>query len=653
MKRLVAFATVALVPLITTLNYAAEAPRSESDRLAVARAFVELMEQGYPGPELSDLDPWSLLKPLSLLGGTSPTVAEEDVRLRACLLTARRLRAERLSASIVQGEGWSQLVDSDEACAGLYESVHANHPQFCIVAAAQSARATLSAVRRRQLKERCAEPIATISRWEEALEQDSADAPEPNEMDALRSTFEQRYQEALATAWWRQRELDEAQRRCLDKSDCSACLGVLHQLYATGRAKEAAGIAAAMESTASDAGSCRQTLAIVAAWRHRFEDLEKQLSELTEPLPDWARELSLYSQLQSLATGTAGGQLPDFAGLFSAEPKRLLLRFAAEALARSARALNQPAAAPGTLAWLVKTSIQPEILVLGEPALAVGLTFLWALAPQATVFDFMDEVLRQAGDGVTSDVLTRVGIEVLSVATRESDVERLQQSLVILRRVVNAQGKSAPCHEAEFFLRFAEWLDGTLAGQKEAALRRYQDRLNVLRANLPRGAAPRIRGLTVLNLLAATLVRRAGTVHALKPYLDDLETRNVAYHILWVNQFLEQRQTARARAALRWCEAAADVPEAEAACQLWRAYLHELVGEPALADVARERAGAILGETLQTTLDAGFILLVEGERKVGFTLSDKGRLEFRSRYSPAFFLVPLPRLGTTAKMLVP
>ncbi len=653
MKLHVTALVLLLVFAYAAVHPAQSAPRAESDRLAVARAFVELMEQGYPGPSLTDLEPWALLEPLALLNGNGATATEDDVRLRACLLSARRLRIERLSTPVPEGQEWTQLVASDEACTRQYGAVHGNHAQFCAVAAAESARGELSPDRRKDLHARCAEPIVTISLWEEAVARKSPEPPDPNELDALRGPFEQRYQDALAQAWRRDRELESESQSCLERNDCSSCLRVLRQLYATSRAEEASRITAALEAATSATGSCRRTRATVAAWRHRWEELDQQLSGLAEPLPDWARELRFYRQLQSFAAGTGGDELPDLTGLFSSDSRRVLLHFAAEALARTAQALRQPADAPGTLAWLVKTTMEPEILGLGEPSLAVGLAFLWALASPATVFDFMDEVLRQSGDQVSGDVLTRVGIEILGVAAKDNDVERLQQALVILRSVVNGHGKKAPCHEAEFFLRFAEWLDETLAGQEEAAMRRFQDRLNVLRAKLPKCAAPRLRGLTVLNLLAAALVRRAGTVHALKPYLDELETRNVTYHILWINQFLEQRQTARARAALRWCEHQADVPEADAACQLWRVYLHELVGEPSPANEARQRAEAILGDLLGATVDAGFILLVEGERKVGFSLTAAGRLDFRNLYSPAFYFVPLPRLGGASHSLTP
>jgi hypothetical protein len=393
-------------------------------------------------------------------------------------------------------------------------------------------------------------------------------------------------------------------------------------------------------------------LATVAAWSQDWPELERQIGKLAEPLPDWAAELELYRTLQLIAAGEPAA-IPDLSSFFQNDPQGELLRFAAEALARSAAAFLRPIEVPAATAWLVEASLQPGVVAAGEPALAAGLAFLWALAPQETVFDFMDEALRQAGDEVTDDVVTRIAIEVLSVATRERNVERLQQALVLLRQVVNAERRQVACNEAEFFLRFAEWLDSTMAGENEKALRRFQDRLNVLRARLPKCATQRLRGLIVINLLAAAMVRKGGMVHELGPYLNDLRTRNVTYHILWVNQFLEQRQTARARAVLQWCDAAAQVPEATAACQLWRVYLHELVGEQGLADKARKKANEILGTELTSLAQGRILLLMEGVRRIGFALTPNGLLDYRATYSPAFFLVPLPRLAAIPEAISP
>jgi len=618
----------------------------------MVRAYVELMEQGYPGPAFSDLEPWALLQPLLLLDGTVESKAtEDDLRLRTCLLAARRLRIEQLSDRGPVGDDWDLLVQRVAACSRNYIAVHNNHAQFCAVAALESAMGKLSKRRRKSLNERCAEPIVSIGIWEDAIAQNLPDPPEPDEPDSVRSPFERAYQSALRKSWRLDREREAATLACTEEHDCSHCREVLRRLRATGQTAAATKIISAIGESATD--DCRQALATVAAWSQDWHELDGHLSGLAEPLPEWARDLALYRHLQSVAAGETGLVMPDFAQFFVGTSQEDLLRFAAEALARAAQAFRQPADVAGTAAWLVKTSMQPEIVAAGEPALAVGLAFLWALSPQETVFDFMDEVLRQTGDSVADAVVTRIGIEILSVAAREWDVERLQQALVLLRRVVDSERRRVPCHEAEFFLCFAKWLDLTMSGQNEKALRRFKDRLNILRARLPKCAAARLRGLTVINLLAAAMVQRGGAIHELGPYLSDLETRNVTYHILWANQYLEQRQTARARAVLQWCEHEALVPEATAACQLWRAYLHELVGEPALADDARGRATEILGDSLESTVKGRILLLVEGERRVGFALSSDGRLVFRTNYSPAFFLVPLPRVAAIPGTLSP
>lgn len=647
MKCIPHWLVLVLASFVVATPLASAEPRSESDRLAVARAFVELMEQGYPGPALTDLAPWALLRPFSLLDGTTAAASEDDLRLRACLLAARRLRIERLTRAGPQGADWDLLTQKSTACAQRFARVHVNHAQFCAVAALESARGNLARARRAALQERCAEPIVTISMWEHAVDRATSEAPEPDEPETERSPFERRYQTDLVGFWQSAHELRQAREACVDRGDCVRCRKVLRHYYTMGRTEQAHALAAIMAKATPETVACQQTLATVAAWRQDWEELHRHLESVAEPRPEWAYQLALYSQLQGLAEGSSQGSVaPNVEELFSSHAQPHLLRFAAEALARAAQAFRHPAEIPGTTAWLVKASLQPEVVAAGEPALAVGLTFLWALAPTETVFNFMDEVLSQAGDEASDDVVVRIAIEILSVATRENDVERLQQALVLLRRVVNAEEKRTPCHEAEFFLRFAEWLDGRMYGQNEEALRRFQDRLNILRVRLPKCASARLRGLTVINLLAAAMVRRGGTVHETGPHLEALKTRNVTYHILWVNQFLEQRQTARARAVIQWCEHEARAPEGEAACQLWRAYLHELVGEPAFGDVARARATEILGDRYAAAVARENLLLVEGERRVGFAVSPQGLLDFRTTYTPAFFLVPLPRLGT-------
>jgi hypothetical protein len=626
-------------------------PRAESDRLAVARAFVELMEQGYPGPEITDLAPWALAHPLALLEGQASTATEDDLRLRACLLLARRLRVERLKTRGRLDDGWERLAERGSDCAQHYSTIHANHAQFCAVAALESARGNLSAGRHGKLQERCAEPVVTISLWERAVESSLPDPPEPDAPDAVRSTFERHYQAALTAIWNSERAVANAQQLCKEKHDCTKCSKALRHLHLAGESDEVIALAKLLEEVAP-AGVCGQMLATVAAWRQDWPEFERHLGKLAQPLPAWAGELELYHTLQRIAAGDPV-TIPDLSRSFLENPQGELLRFAAEALARSAAAFLQPTKVPDATAWLVKASMRPEVVAAGEPALAAGLAFLWALASQETVFDFMDEALRQASDTVGDEVVTRVAIEILSVATRERNVERLQQALVLLRRVVNAERRRVPCNEAEFFLRFAEWLDMTMAGENEKALRRFQDRLNILRARLPKCASPRLRGLTVINLLAAAMARKGGMVRELGPYLNHLKTRNVTYHVLWVNQFLEQRQTARARAALKWCEAEAQVPEAMAACQLWRAYLHELVGEPGPADIARKKAKEILGDELDSISQGRILLLMEGVRRVGFALTPDGFLDYRATYTPAFFLVPLPRLATIPRVISP
>ncbi len=642
---------VVLAGIFAIGSFALAAPRAESDRLAVARAFVELMEQGFPGPGLEDAEPWALTKPLALLEGQTVTATEDDLRLRACLLLARRLRIERVNQRGRQGDDWEQLAQLGSSCAQHYATIHDNHAQFCAVAALESARGKLSPRRREKALERCAEPIVTISRWEQAVISNLPDPPEPNEPDALRTVFETRYQAALADSWQTEHDFGKARLSCQKEHDCASCRKALRHLHRAGKPDEAVALAGRLEE-AKPKGACLQTVATIAAWSQDWPELQRLLSSLEQPYPAWAAELELYQTLQLIAAGEAAA-VPDLSTYFRDNPEGALLRFAVEALARSAAAFLQPSKVPNATAWLVKASMAPDIVSAGEPALAAGLAFLWALAPQETVFDFMDEALRQAGDTVSDDVITRVAIEILSVATRERNVGRLQQTLVLLRRVVNAESRKVPCNEAEFFLRFAEWLDSTMAGENEKALRRFQDRLNVLRARLPKCAAPRLRGLTVINLLAAAMVRKGGTVHELGPYLNDLKTRNVTYHVLWVNQFLEQRQTARARSVLQWCEAEAKVAEAKAACQLWRAYLHELVGEPGPADVARKKAESLLGDDLQAVAKGRILLLLEGVRRVGFALAPDGYLDYRATYSPAFYLVPLPRLAAIPGAISP
>lgn len=567
----------------TPAPYNAEAPD-----IALARAFVDLMETGYPGPDFSHLAPWAILRPLALLDARNgPDAPAFGLHLRACLLAARAGRIARLQGQPI--DGWSQVGEAVASCRGAYRTTREGHASFCLAAALESTLEPLPPEMMAAVTRRCPPSIAVIAGVEQwAMSSRIPPAPEIP-ADVLFNEFEARYLSALQD----------------DDPGPHA-------------------------SPSANAGT-------------------------RELLPD--DERAVFDRLQAVAAGeavTIDDLLAQTPPPFADRADGPVLRLAARAMVRAARTFQDDSSLAATASWLVEATLAPEVVAVGEPALAVGLAFIWALLPESAVLDFIDQFLRRPAHPASPEVVFRVALEIVTMAARNQDAELLQQSLVLLKQSVKAPLLSPQKRfEAEFFLRFGEWLDGRLTGRAEDALRRFQDRALELHARIPKRAEDRVRSLVTLNLLAAASARQRGVVHELEPHLHPLATRNTTYHILWISQFLEQRQTARAQAVVEWCLAGAHQAAAKAACHLWDAYYHELISERAQALEARDKASALIQTTSFYTDTTNLLLLVEGERRVGFVPAPEGRLRLRTSYSPALYLVPLPRLSAMGNSLAP
>ncbi len=557
--------------------------KSEAPAIALARAFVDLMETGYPGPRLHHLAPWAIMRPLDLLAQHKSAGNNKlDLHLRACLLAARALHAATLNG---HSDQWIPVEEAVTHCRKTYRDVGEGHASFCLVAAMETTFNPLPQSLATAVTRRCPPAITAISSVEEwAMSPRTAPTPEIPP-DILFTDFETRYLAAL-------------QRPAPQSSP--------------------------------DNGSAPS-------------------------LPE--DERAVFDRLQAIAAGEAeeiDDLLEQTPPPFAKRQNGPLMRFAARALARTTCAFQDDRRSAETAAWLMEATLAPEIVAAGEPALAIGLTFLWALLPESTVLDFMDEFLGRPGTPAPPAVVFRVALEIITVAARNQDAERLQQGLVLLRQSVkNPQLLPSQRFEAEFFLRFGEWLDGRLAGHADDALRRFQDRTLELHARTSKGTEDRVKSLITLNLLAAASARQRGVVHELEPHLQHVNARNTTYHILWISQFLEQRQTARAQAVVEWCLAGTHELAPLAACHLWDAYYHELVSEREQALEARDKANTLIQKTSFYRDSTNLLLMVDGERRVGFAPTPDGHLSLKTSFSPALYLVPLPRLASIDNSLAP
>ncbi len=624
---------------------------------ATATAFVELVEEGFPGPGLEGLTTWVLLRPFELMAELSADARGlEELRLRACTNLARaELAASVRAIRLTGGEGVRQ--DALTSCRAAAAAIHDHHPFFCSAAAMLSAAGGLSETQRGQVTRRCPAELEVLVSLERLVRDPGRADPVPRmEADATPTPLVRRYVAALQDALLRLRAVAAERSACLERGRCSLCGRALRHAWLEGTPAEAEELAGKVAALAGD--PCRRERINVLAWRQQWDRLSAGLDSLAQPWPGWAWNLALYRDLQQAAAGTAGTTTAAVrktaAEALADSPDGPLRQLAVEALLRTAAAFRQETTPESVTGWLVGAALAPEVTAAGDAAVGVALAFLWALADAETVVPFMDEALRRQELAVKPRVRLRVAQELLTLAVRTMDAERVLQAKVLLERILDGPREDpALVAESEAFFYFAEWMDRSLEGKCAEGMRRYVDHQRDLLARLPPDAPGRLRSMVALNLLAGTLCRRRGTLHELDSYLGGVSARNTAFYVLWIHQFLETRRTARARAALEWCLRDAEEPVARAACLAWGAYMHELAGEQEQAADFLRQADELLSGSLEDALRTGNLVLSQGERRVGFSLMADGELRLAVDFSPAFFLVPLPRLDLRAPSVSP
>lgn len=595
----------------------ADAALNSTERVDLARAYLGLFEDGFPGPDLAAISPGLAVVPLVLLGSADKDSGEAtgELHLQACLFAARYDRYYRLA----RPEGCAGTADLDvevrhlgefvQECQEVAGKVRRNSPLYCLAAPILSATDSLGRRDAVDLTSRCSPDAALIAALEKTVGHGKHDRAELSDAMELAlalegNWFERRYVEALVQEVGRFVATAEQVARCEKKRGCDDCRKAARALLDAGREEEAGRILSLMQEQEGEAGCLKDAL-ILIAWHQDWRKLEVGAEKLPVPPPDWYLRLDLYRLLLAIAAGqgdpVAAQALIDKS--YGGSKRHCLFTLVLQTLRRTAEVFAE------------------------EEQLA-----------------FLDGFLT--GSAVRDcATLHRVALEILFMALESGSTDRLMQSLVLLDRAWDSCREEPELRDdLEAFRQVARWADRNWAGDTPKAQVSLKNSSRALLTTIV-GSSRRTRSMVLLNLLASTVLSRHTVMPDMKAFLSRVEVRSVPYYVAWLYYYLHKRQTARAYAISRLCEKVASAGMERGICALWQASIHDLAGRHSAAGEALAQARREMGDRYEDARGGGAVLVLQGERRVRVVLDREGELHIDSGQSPLAVLVLLPRPG--------
>jgi len=638
-----------------------------TERLELAEAYLNLFDEGFPGPSLFELGPEVIRAPIVILdsiesGGRSDR--HPEVEMRACLAAARCLRllqlANRAEANRSNGpnDGLSMLKKAVSRCSDSSSGVGKNNSMFCSAAGVRAVTAKVSARTLLTMERRCGPMEAALARLENAISRELPELPGVPVLE--RSTwFERGYASELTGLALKRRRLKNNTGRCTETGDCKACRLAARELYLQGQNDRAGNLVTLMAGEDSR-GKCEKEAMILLAWRQdwsRFDELNQRLPEPVEP---WAEKLSLYRAILLGSLGDGDQPLEESAmehldKVYSGQAEYETMKLAIWGLERLTAVLRGESSANAQVNEFLLYSRRPEIRARPGDTFPILLTLISGLADAGTLVSFMDEFLSDQQAASDCRTITQAALEILSIALRDRDADRLQQAIVLLDKVRSTCTDMVVHGEVEVFQHFANWADLRLSKKPRDALVNLKHRSQSLVLRQPKEVRQEVRSMLILNLLAAILATRQECAPDIPSFLEDVTERTAAYYVLWVYHLMHQRRRAEAYAVSRLCERVAPRDEQRGACLLWQASIHDLLGRRKIADeLAREGrrlcSGSVKSETVSAAAtgltDSQVVCLLKGDRKLRIVLDWEGELTVASAYSPRFILILLPHLAS-------
>lgn len=624
----------------------------DTERLDLAEAYLSLYDGGFPGPEIDDIGTAPVLAPLVLLrsiGLPHRGSGYRGAELRACVFVARYLRLHLLAngeRTLAAGDSsaLSLLAEAVQGCEQEFKVASEGDPQFCPVLALKAARAQLPVKLLESARRLCGPVQQALFALEQAIYLGEEQLPTIPVLEPA-TWFERHYAASLAKAERARRELYALAAACNDKGDCEVCQLAMRGFYTR---EDDAMAGQLLKRTISDqgTGACLREAAAVLAWRQDWGALDEVVGGLPEPVPPWARRLNLYA---ALVRGTLGNNegLADpallLAELYGEQPGYVVRELAVWGLGRLADVFQGHADAALVVEQILEQGRRPEIRAGLMRTFSLLLTFLSALTDDQTTMAFMDDFLSDRVAAWDCETVTEAAFEVLAIAAKQKDADRLQQALVLLGRARETCTDPARIAEIEAIKLFAGWADLRLSNRPKDALVELKNRSRQLVLRLPKGVRESIRSMTVLNLLAAILATRQEAAPNIPSFLEDVHRRGIQYHVLWVYHLTQQRRRTEAYAVSRLCELVANRPEEQGGCLLWQAWVHDLSGRRSLADSLEKLGGDLIPPGPGVVTDRYVVCMLGGSRKVKLSFDWSSDFRVESAWIPDFSLLLLPQ----------
>jgi hypothetical protein len=640
---------VVVAGCFTAVSWASELPVMSP--LDQAEAYLELINEGFPGPGIDAVTTRDVLYPLSLLTRTTKAAHQEKeqlVRLRACVLLGRW----RLLRIVQSGAGLALPPDEEKAvneawvgCRSLPKISNPESSLYCWSMNLVSLTVDWSKKTAHRVELKCSEFAVALARLEAITRRISLTAKVEEEdlsvpLDGTISWFERAYGQALAQGLAQRLKLAAQVAHCKESKECESCRKVVQGLFGIGEDELATAILNQM--TRPDMSTvCRQQVLLLYSWSQDWESFDALLAGVPEPRPEWSLAPEIYRLLHRADVTVENARMQVLLGSLANRADGPQLVYGIQALLVAKEVFGKTRSASEGIDWLTKKALALAEKDGRHEVLAVALTFLSAMADGETLISFMDSFLRV--DGVSGDcaVLSRIALEVLAVALHNRDVSRLQQAMVLLKQVrEQCLDNVIQLGRIDVYLLLVRWADRQMAGEPEQALtilkNQSRDVLVRLSARIDRG----IRTMLVSNYLTAAACCKSKPGHNLTGFLHEVEYLNGAGHAHWIQKYLGQKRYARAHVIVERCLAETVSAREHAGCLFWKAALARTLGNDQQARQSRLEAEELLGQGLDKPMPALFF--ADGERRASVFVDWNGELRISTGFLPLYFLIPMP-----------
>jgi len=625
-------------------------PQFDGDeRAGLARAYIELAEDGFPGPHIPDFPRGVVAGALWMLDQIpvpQRPVDHADLVLRGCILLARQQRVLELAYDAPGndglGAGWAAR------CLGLADSVPKAEPAWCAAAAVRAALGPLPPDEVKAVPIRCQPADSAAVLADLALRAGELDRINLLLPDIEGSWFQREYGIALGNAARQKKRLDRLTVRCGSRQDCASCRAVAQAHFLAG--EEAEGLAAVDALARSSSDHCAREAATLLAWRQDWSTLDRLFPDGKGPDEAWWHRISLYRRLSELTA--LQGVDPDpsrtaalVRGACREQGSCPLLETAVLGLLQSARVYAGRDEPESLVAFVLSRSEVPEVLEAGAPAMSALLTLLAPVGDESRAEVILGRFLSHPANAADCSLAEQAAVELLVNAVEKRDLVRLQKARVMIDRGLKSCADDTLRRvRLEYFSVIARWADARLAGETLKGLRDLKTQLQRLLAQKAGFMEPSLRGMASLNYLAALVRTRTLSGVEIDAHLREAVERDVPYHVLWVHRLVGENRVERAVAVARLCELSTDVDRERSACLEWQAALQRYLGHEKLSESFLAEATACGGAGRESD-GSGVSCVLGGDRRLRIVLDREGELSVEGGFSPRFLVILLPQAG--------